>query len=340
MNGHPPNLSDARIRDASRFPEAGDGIYRGVPDEAYHDLEGRASSSLLRSILTDTPAHARARAEGNTEPTEAMRLGTMLHTYVLQPEVFEDRYATPTGCRGRSGDGSPCSNRGEHPVWVEGEGAGRHLRWYCPSCRPAEGEVIEPAGRGEAEDALEALGPADVRRLSSEDRERAEAMKARLEEHPAASSLLFELDGAEELTILWTDRRTGTELKSRIDRVAEHPRLGTVAIDYKTTYNAAPGRREFGRSIAKRRYDVQAACYLEALGRSGVSADRFLIVAQERSAPHAASVQLLSPGPLLEKGRADLLRALRSYKQCRQDGEWPAYPDAIVEARVPDWHYD
>lgn len=57
----------------------------------YHKIEALSASgakSLLRS-----PAHFVASKETFKEPTPAMRLGTAVHTMILEPEKFEDEIA-------------------------------------------------------------------------------------------------------------------------------------------------------------------------------------------------------------------------------------------------------
>ena len=60
------------------------GVYHGMPAQDYHAIDALSASGakhLLRS-----PAHYLAQKEKPMEPTAAMRLGTAVHTMILEPE--------------------------------------------------------------------------------------------------------------------------------------------------------------------------------------------------------------------------------------------------------------
>ena len=60
------------------------GVYHGMPAADYHAIDALSASGakhLLRS-----PAHYLAQKEKPMEPTAAMRLGTAVHTMILEPE--------------------------------------------------------------------------------------------------------------------------------------------------------------------------------------------------------------------------------------------------------------
>lgn len=60
------------------------GVYQGMPAPDYHAIDALSASGakhLLRS-----PAHYLAQKEKPMEPTPSMRLGTAVHTMILEPE--------------------------------------------------------------------------------------------------------------------------------------------------------------------------------------------------------------------------------------------------------------
>lgn len=60
------------------------GVYHGMPAQDYHAIDALSASGakhLLRS-----PAHYLAQKEKPMEPTPSMRLGTAVHTMILEPE--------------------------------------------------------------------------------------------------------------------------------------------------------------------------------------------------------------------------------------------------------------
>jgi exodeoxyribonuclease VIII len=78
-------------------------IIRGMSDTDYHAHPG-ASASRLKAILR-SPLHLRAMQDAPLE-SDALRLGTALHTMVLECDQFVDSYAvTPEGIDRRTKDG-------------------------------------------------------------------------------------------------------------------------------------------------------------------------------------------------------------------------------------------
>jgi hypothetical protein len=80
------------------------GVYRNVPASEYHAWPGCSASRL--SVLADaTPLHYRYAIDNPTEPTDAMRLGSLLHAGVLEPETVLDKYAIAPKCDRRTKEG-------------------------------------------------------------------------------------------------------------------------------------------------------------------------------------------------------------------------------------------
>ena len=67
------------------------GIYSNISNEEYHAGEGVSSSGII--LLLDCPAKFHYQyVLGNREPpTDAMQIGTVFHTLILEPEKFEDQ---------------------------------------------------------------------------------------------------------------------------------------------------------------------------------------------------------------------------------------------------------
>ena len=70
------------------------GIYEDVPSEVYH--ADQAVSNSFLSALKDSPAHCYALcldpSRPKIEPTAAMKLGTLTHTAILEPEQVRHKY--------------------------------------------------------------------------------------------------------------------------------------------------------------------------------------------------------------------------------------------------------
>lgn len=60
------------------------GIHDGIPSEQYHALEALSSSGIKK--LLRSPAHYLLERTKSTPPTDSMRIGTAVHTLVLEPD--------------------------------------------------------------------------------------------------------------------------------------------------------------------------------------------------------------------------------------------------------------
>jgi hypothetical protein len=349
-NGHPADVQNLDTHTPDDWPA--DGIYTTIASETYHDLEDRASSSILRTIVRKTPSHAKARMDEDVEPTRAMRFGTRFHELVLEPEAFQGSYAVKGQCAALKSNEDRCTYSGKHAVqairWSEElderfddpqaafdvPEIATEVLWFCGNHAPAEIDVFAETVEGNV-----VVRDHDVETIREDDMEQMQAMEASLRDHSAARKLLWEWPGTEELSVLWTHKATEVPCKSRIDRLVMHPQLGRVAVDLKTAYNAQPGPHEFGRDAASGGYHLQGAMYLDALASQGVYVDHYIIVAVEKSPPFAASAFLL-PHELLEEGRDKIAEALRTFRECRDTGEWWGYPESVVQLEVPHWERD
>ncbi len=81
----------------------GPGLYLGMPAKAYHAMD-LCSSSRLRTLSQETPLHLLHELRHPTEETIEMRIGTALHTLVLEgDEAFAARYAIGGPINGTTG---------------------------------------------------------------------------------------------------------------------------------------------------------------------------------------------------------------------------------------------
>lgn len=356
-----------------KWPNAG--LYRDLDIDQYHDLEDRASASILRTIHNRTPAHARAFMKGEVDPMNEANLDKRMREAILQPSRFQKKYAVDTRCPTTTSDGTRCEHLGRIPYRTqEGElewfcdlpshhpeDAGTDpLQYECTSCDAEPGEACttlsgnqtdpHPERRAKAQawptatrsGNLPSSSQADVQTISEDKGEQIDAMREVLHEHPSANNLLFEAPGLNEATIVFTHEKTGVPCKARIDRLTGHNGFA-MAVEYMTVSDAQPGPQKFGQLIERQRYDIQGQFYRMACISQGIRLRKFAIVAQEREPPYAVSVHLFRYDAYdddrtvadLESAENDVLNALREFKQCTVDKEWPAYPDSLLLARVP-----
>jgi hypothetical protein len=132
--------------------------------------------------------------------------------------------------------------------------------------------------------------------------------------------------GDVEVSAFWTDPETGLELKARADSLDGM----ATCIDLKSAADASP--HGFAGAIARYRYHIQAAMYLEAFG-----CERFIFVAAEKNPPFAAGVYTLDEASV-QQGRDEYRRALRGIAEHQQKDTWPSY--GAQEISLPGWAFD
>lgn len=78
-------------------------VVHDMPAAEYHAAEALGSSTI-RALLSSTPAHALYKLQ-NSEPSEAMALGTAVHCAVLTPALYKAEIAVAPKCDRRTKDG-------------------------------------------------------------------------------------------------------------------------------------------------------------------------------------------------------------------------------------------
>jgi hypothetical protein len=274
-----------------------DGIYTGITDIAYHSDRGSLSSSGARALLAPScPAMFRHAQRETRKPKRYYDIGHLAHRLVLG-EGSEIAVLDPA-VHGLKKDGAEADNPRATATWKQADAEAR-----------ARGEV-----------------PVHI-----DDYRTAEAMAAKVREHPVAAAL-FEADGQAELSGYWHDSESGVRLRVRPDWLCE---LGgrVFAVDYKTSTSAHPGH--FAKSAAEWGYHVQQAWYVDGLAAHGIDAD-FLFVCQSKTPPFLVSVMRIDPAAV-DLGRRRNRQAINLYAQCSADDHWPGYGDTIHTVSLPSY---
>jgi len=86
------------------------GIYPGVPFDEYKNWDA-VNNSLLSTLLSRSPAHAKEYKDNPPEKTEAFYFGEGWHCHALEPKYFEERYAVAPICDKRTKEGKS--------IWAE-----------------------------------------------------------------------------------------------------------------------------------------------------------------------------------------------------------------------------
>lgn len=122
--------------------------------------------------------------------------------------------------------------------------------------------------------------------------------------------------------------------KCRTDSITEN---GEWVVDLKTTDDVS--LEGFGSTIAKRRYEVQAAWYLDVLrDLYGSDAPRgFAFIAAQKTRPFDVAVHYLT-AEQIERGRRLYQRDVLRLVRCMDTGIWPgAAGGELLQARLPRW---
>ncbi|WP_150051134.1 PD-(D/E)XK nuclease-like domain-containing protein [Methylomonas rhizoryzae] len=75
-------------------------------ESEYRAAKPELSQSIIKTMLAQSPAHARYQIDNPSEPTPAMKLGVAAHCRILEGEdVFASRYAIAPACDRRTKEG-------------------------------------------------------------------------------------------------------------------------------------------------------------------------------------------------------------------------------------------
>ena len=126
----------------------------------------------------------------------------------------------------------------------------------------------------------------------------------------------------------------GVECKARPDLVAMRDDGTVDVVDLKTTQDASP--EGFAKVAWNLGYGVQEYVYRLGLESVGLKVNRFIFLAVEKAPPYACAAHVLEP-KWVDKACIEVDAAIRSYKACLEEDEWPTYGDAIHTLRLPRW---
>lgn len=184
------------------------------------------------------------------------------------------------------------------------------------------------AGKDDYEAAeQEAAGRLLIKQSELEDMQ---AMARAIKAHPAAA-IILNAKGRIEPSLFWQDVDTGVECRCRPDWLRDDG----LIVDLKTTICAKP--EEFERSAFKNRYPVQAKFYSDGYEAvTGKQSQGFVFIAVEKEPPYGVCV-FVADQDFIATGLMQYRRDLERYAECAKTGEWPCYPETIVNLSIPPW---
>lgn len=275
------------------FPACG--IYYDVPFGIYRQWRAVNHSSL--APLRKSPAHYKAALDHPRPPSDARRLGSLIHAGQLEPLSLAQRYVV-------------------EPADL-----------YAGVTKEDGTATSVPArtSQGRARKAEFMRGNADKEIVTQDQYDTMLGVCRSIAASAAAQYFLG--DVKTEVSLVWRDMPTGLLCKGRVDVLNEALLL---LPDLKTTDDAS----DYSRAIWKYAIDRQLAFYCDGLmALTGKYFKPILIVA-ETVKPYCIRKAPLGLASL-DEGRREYRTLLATVAECRRTDTWPGYPDPEQWERPP-----
>lgn len=271
---------------------------KDLSNEQYHADKTAVSSSAVKRIMKSPKSfHAYVKGEIEFKETPAMRLGSLLHLALLEPELFQKTYVLEPKFIGKTKDGRDSTRSGE-----------------------------AKAAREEWKLSL----PADAVIVSEDEMHDIEGMIESVMRHRDAKNMLR--NGTAEISGYYRDPTTGIKCKIRPDFFLERH---MAVMDVKTTEDCSV--EAFSRSIWSWRYDIQMGMYcagIEFITGKKVEYPLYLVI--ERKPPYECAVYRCDDG-LVARGKIDYEACLDKLKFCLETNQWDSYQKKMDYISLPKW---
>lgn len=334
------------------------GWYCDLSNEEYHGSFG-TSSSQLKTLVSRPPAAFAHSLTTESAQTENMKLGTLVHTLILEPEKFEDEYFVDDGTAPRA----PTGMAADIVMAVAAEGAAAWQRFVTePAMNKRTKAGKEEFAAFQAKCEREGLTVVKQEHIDTaaiyldytnmvtnktvvtrEMFDKGRAMADSVLSDPIASTLLQ--DKVAESSIYWWHQQPDGEgpdemLKIRPDALC--PAHGVVA-DIKTTGDASYS--EFVRAVQRFNYHLSGAMYMEGVNQCeallkalGLPAfTNFVFICVESREPYLTTIYDLGQ-EYLQLGKTLYHGALRSLHYGRENN-WPGYASEVRVLEPPAWAF-
>lgn len=158
-----------------------------------------------------------------------------------------------------------------------------------------------------------------------------EAMQRAVLFTPPAADLVCDENMVPEASFFVQCPETGLTLKCRPDGLLQER---GIVFDIKTTQDASPNG--FARAVSQYAYDVQSAFYTYVLSLCGITVDRFLFVAVEKSAPYCVQVHELS-NFYSAQAHVRMMQGLRQIAKAIETEDFGTHWPDVNVIELPKW---
>jgi len=311
-----------------------EGLFPDMPDEAYYDLD-RPGSTAIEEAAEATPAEYAHWVEEDDGPSDAQRLGTLVHEAILEPDQWSDRPPPspydPGDMYGKSGEAARLEAQGMTTGQIADEldyGTGTIKKY-----RDKEGyaEMVAYYREYDADRAVSGR----KRRMVETCRESVYAI--------------------DEARVLLDGARTEVAALATVDDVPCRAKFDALTdeevptpVDLKTTRRGprrSASRDDWGYVVGDCGYHVQAGAYLLVLAsvldldiETAIEGIGWQWIAVETDPPHLAAVHRAST-ETLEAGvdaARDGLETIRQYR----NGDRSGYRVQGATVSVPSYMLD
>ncbi len=242
------------------------------------------------SFMLKSPRHYQWRARLKRE-SDAMNFGTALHAAILEPQRFKSQYVVEPECM------------------PNGEEINRRIKAHRDFIALFRRETENTGGK--------VVTPSEFDSIIG--------MLTACASNPMVCELLH---GGEQECVAQA-KWNGMLIKGQADHFGEHPQLGRIVVDVKTTQDASPGA--FSRAIHNYHYDLQSGVYSKLF-----SADAFIFIAIEKQAPYSVGVYRADDS-IIGRGQEQAEQLINRIKECEATGEYPSYTAGLDNIMLPAW---
>jgi len=299
------------------------GIFDDISNDDYHHGPGISKSGL--DLIAQSPEHYQTVKKHPKPSIPAWVVGTALHTIILEPDEFDNRYVMePPGAPPRP---TAAQLNAAKPTALALERIAYWEQWDAEN----EGKIML------------STKPGDDPFWKPSDWCMVHRMRDSILMHETARIWLNPSAGRAEQSCYWLDKDDDYGVREPTYRLCKcRPDFinddHDVMVDLKTTMDAS--YTGFRQSIAKWRYHVQDAWYRSGYYEATKKTVRnFIFIAVEKTPPFAVGIYDMNHELGNEKraGRELMLRNLDTYHECLTTGVWPAYSPDIRTIELSPW---